>query len=137
MSVYLLDTNAVSDLARGEPNITGRSNRCADPVVINTIGRGELLYGLARLPKGKRQVQFSQRVMQILAGLPCQPITEPIADVYADLNPIWKAAASRCQTTIFGLPPRPSRWAQSWSRGTRGSLVFFDSKSKTGRSKAQ
>jgi len=54
---YLLDTNAISDLMRAAPAI---ENWMAgldedDRVVTCTVVRGEILFGIGKLPQGKRR----------------------------------------------------------------------------------
>jgi len=55
--IYLLDTNAISDLMRGNPQISARLRATppSDRVVTSVIVRGEILHGLLRMPHGKAQ----------------------------------------------------------------------------------
>lgn len=54
---YLLDTNIVSEISKPAPHpncigwLEARRGQCA----LSTITLGELLYGIERLPKGKRK----------------------------------------------------------------------------------
>jgi predicted nucleic acid-binding protein len=54
---YLWDTTTCSALMRRDAKVRARvaALTAADRVVIWTITRGEVLYGLARLPEGKRR----------------------------------------------------------------------------------
>ena len=58
---YLLDTNAISDLMRAAPRIENwiAGLDQGDRVVTCTIVRGEVLFGIARLPAGKRRREDS------------------------------------------------------------------------------
>lgn len=107
--IYLLDTNAVSDLmiaaARIENWMAGLGP--GDRVVICPIVRGEVLFGIARLPIGRRRVRLEEASRQRLAVLPCEPIPEGAGDIYAalklvrqqrgltlDENDLWVAATA-------------------------------------------
>lgn len=54
---YLLDTNAFSDLMREQPMFRARlaSLASADPIIVCMIVRGEIRYGISRLPDGKKK----------------------------------------------------------------------------------
>jgi predicted nucleic acid-binding protein len=56
---YLLDTNAISDLMRASPRIENwmAGLEPGDRVVTCTIVRGEVLFGIARLPPGRRRTE--------------------------------------------------------------------------------
>jgi predicted nucleic acid-binding protein len=106
---YLLDTNAISDLMRAAPRI---ENWMAgldedDRVVTCTIVRGEVLFGIVKLPKGKRRTELEQTGHQFLASLRCEPVPERAGDFCAavklarqqrglslDENDLWVAATA-------------------------------------------
>ena len=107
--IYLLDTNAVSDLMRSAPRIESwmAGTQSGDRLVTCTIVRGELLFGIARLPAGKRRAELEETGHQFLAVLRCEPIPEGAADHYAavklarhqrglalDENDLWIAATA-------------------------------------------
>ena len=79
----------------------------ADRIVICPIVRGEVLFGIARLPTGRRRVRLEEASRQRLAVLPCEPIPEGAGDIYAalklvrqqrgltlDENDLWVAATA-------------------------------------------
>ena len=108
---YLLDTTAVSALMRREPNIRARVGTIAptDRAMVCTITRGEVLYGLVRLPQGKRRSDLEVEAGHLFAQLPCVSVPEAAAERYAqvkweadrkgtplDDNDLWIAATALC-----------------------------------------
>jgi predicted nucleic acid-binding protein len=83
--IYLLDTNAISDLMRSTPRmetwIAGLDP--TDRLVTCTIVRGEILFGIARLPEGKRRAELEETGEKFLAALPCEPVPQRAGDFYA------------------------------------------------------
>ncbi len=78
-----------------------------DRVVTCTIVRGEILFGIARLPPGRRRTELEEAGRQFLAAVRCEPIPERAGDFYAtvklarqrrgltlDENDLWLAATS-------------------------------------------
>lgn len=106
---YLLDTTAFSSLMRRDARIRARliSLAPADRAVICTITRGEILYGIERLPEGKRRSDLEAEAAHLLAQVVCVPVLEGAADRYArikrdtarggtslDENDLWIAATA-------------------------------------------
>jgi predicted nucleic acid-binding protein len=106
---YLLDTNAISDLMRASPRIESWMAGLdqGDVVVTCTIVRGEVLFGIARLPEGRRRTELEESGRRFLAVLHCEPIPERAGDFYAavklarqqrglslDENDLWVAATT-------------------------------------------
>ena len=104
---YLLDTNAISELMRADPRVetwmAGLSER--DRIVTCTIVRGEILFGISRLPEGRRRLELEQTGREFLDAFLCEPIPENAGDYYAaiklarqhrglslDENDLWIAA---------------------------------------------
>jgi predicted nucleic acid-binding protein len=107
--IYLLDTNAISDLMRSAPRIENwiAGLDQSDLVVTCTVVRGEILFGTARLPPGRRRSELEESGRQFLAAVPCEPIPERAGDFYATLklarqqrgftldeNDLWVAATA-------------------------------------------
>jgi predicted nucleic acid-binding protein len=107
--IYLLDTNAISDLMRGslriENWIAGLPQ--ADRLVTCAIVRGEILFGVGRLPEGKRRTELEDACRQFLGAFRCEAIPQAAADHYAELklgrqrsglvldeNDLWVAATA-------------------------------------------
>lgn len=107
--IFLLDTTAFSDLMREHPKLDSRLAMVSltDRVVICSVVRGEIQYGIDRLPEGKRRQDLKAKAYKLLAILPCEPITEAASDYYSkikltrqqkgltlDENDLWIAATA-------------------------------------------
>jgi predicted nucleic acid-binding protein len=106
---YLLDTNAIGDLMRAAPRIENWMAGLGegDRLVTCTIVRGEVLFGIARLPLGKRRTELEETGRQFLSVFRCEPVPERAGDIYAavklahqqrglglDENDLWVAATA-------------------------------------------
>lgn len=109
MAIYLLDTNALSALMNEEPRVVAHAASLGprDRTAINTIVRGEILFGLARMPQGRRRREVEAKAAHYFAQIPCEDLGEGVAGVYArikfdcarngtplDENDLWIAAAA-------------------------------------------
>ena len=88
MVIYLLDTNSISLLMREDARMaTWLSSVSADDhVVICTIARGEVLFGVKRLAYGRRRDELEAKAQKLFAALPCEAIPPGAADLYADVK---------------------------------------------------
>jgi predicted nucleic acid-binding protein len=106
---YLLDANAISDFMRAAPRIENWMAGLGqgDRVVTCTIVRGEILFGIARLPRGRRRTELEETGRQLLDTVDCEPVPEQAGDIYApvksarqqrglplDENDLWVAATA-------------------------------------------
>ena len=104
---FLLDTNAFSDLMAAEPRSSAHfaSVTASDRVVICTIVRGEILYGIERMPPDSRRDVFSRNADALFSVIACEPVPAAAADqcartkqqcrargVALDENDLWIAA---------------------------------------------
>ena len=109
MATYLLDTTAFSALVKEHPLAKARlaALEATHRVVICTVVRGEVLYGLELMPQGRRKLDLERKINDLLSILPCVPIPEEAANEYArikraterrgsrlDENDLWIAATS-------------------------------------------
>lgn len=114
--IYLLDTNAFSDLMREHPTIQGRVAALPDQdrVIICHVVRGEILYGIVRLPEGKRRADLMSKAHKLFASLPCEAVSETAGDYYAnvkfasyskgltlDENDLWIAATALASGSVL------------------------------------
>jgi predicted nucleic acid-binding protein len=82
------------------------SFRVDNRVVICTITRGEILFGLGRLAQGRRRAELEAKAQQLFAALPCEPIPPAAGDRYASLKVANRAAVCRsARTTSRSLRP--------------------------------
>ena len=106
---FLLDTNAFSDLMREHPQVDARlvSVSSTARVVICSVIRGEIRYGIERLPHGKRRQELEAKAAKLFTIIPCEPVPEAAGDHYAtvklsrqrkglalDENDLWIAATT-------------------------------------------
>jgi predicted nucleic acid-binding protein len=105
--VFLLDTNAVSALMREDPRMASWLSSVPPDhrVVTCIIVRGEILFGLGRLPQGQRRAGLEAKAERVFAAVPCEPVPPVAGDLYAkvklaqqrlglslDENDLWIAA---------------------------------------------
>ena len=106
-SLYLLDTNAVSAVMADHAKVKARLALRLGPIVTCAIVRGEIKYGLERLPLGKRRANLEAKAAVVFAALPVEPITSAAGDIYGTIrrslelkgqnsgdNDLWIAAAA-------------------------------------------
>ncbi len=86
--IYLLDTTAFSDLLREDPATAHALAELPedDTALICTIVRGEILFGLDRMPNGRKKDTLLRNASKYLGGLPCEPLREGMANRYAKLK---------------------------------------------------
>jgi predicted nucleic acid-binding protein len=85
---FLLDTNAFSDLMREHPKVDARlaSISSTHRVVICSIVRGEIRYGIECLPQGKRRQELEAKAVKLFEVLPWEPVAEAAGDYYARIK---------------------------------------------------
>ena len=86
--LFLIDTNVFSDLMEEQPSVTSRLKAVAPPDTICTcaIVRGEVYYGISRLPAGKRRDSLRLRADGLFKSIMCEAIPPTAADRYAALK---------------------------------------------------
>lgn len=114
--IFLLDTNAFSDLMRKHSRVEGRMSSLpvVDRVVICPVVRGEILYGIEQLPQSRRRQNLERQAAPLFAIIPCEPIPEGAGDHYArikltrqqkgltlDENDLWLAATAMVLNSLL------------------------------------
>ncbi len=107
--IYLLDTNVVRDLMDENLHVGSRMEALQPPHVVATcsIVRGEVLFGVERLPSGKRRARLAEKAAAIFASFDEYAVPYAAGDVYArlkrereragfpmDENDLWIAATA-------------------------------------------
>jgi len=107
--LFLLDTTAFSDLMREHPKLDAQLARVAltDRVVICSVVRGEIRYGIERLSPSQRRQELDVKAAKLFAILPCEAVPAAAGDSYArlkvtrqqkgltlDENDLWIAATA-------------------------------------------
>ena len=88
MSKYLLETSTCSLLMEDNPNVKERLNSLAEsdyPLTIPIV-RGEILFGIVRLPTGRRRRELEQKADDLFSEIPCDSIPEGAGDAYAHMK---------------------------------------------------
>lgn len=83
---YLLETSTCSFLMAGVPSVTACFESLSDLddyLFTCAIVRGEILFGIQRLPIGRRRQVLEQQAINLFERLPCLAIPKEAADSYA------------------------------------------------------
>ena len=99
MNNYLLDTSTCSLLMQGDSRVKERFDSLteSDYPFTSPIVKGEIMFGIFRLPYGKRRQDLEQKANELFATIQCDPIPHTVAPVYAQIK-----IASQKQGTSLG-----------------------------------
>lgn len=112
---YLIETTTFSLLMRRSAQARARVTalHAADRAVICPITRGEILYGVERLPQGQRRRNLEAEAARWFTQFPCWPVPETAGDHYArikreaevkgtplDENDLWLAAVAAASGAV-------------------------------------
>lgn len=92
--IYVLDTSVVSTLMRGSTGITqwiSRLGSTAQAITCPTV-RGEVLFGVARLPEGKRKAALAADAEQAFRVFPTSAMPASAGEVYSQIKASCQAA---------------------------------------------
>jgi predicted nucleic acid-binding protein len=68
------------------PKVNARLSLQVGQVATCVIVRGEIRYGLERLPVGKRRANLESKANTVLSTLPIEPIMPAAADIYGTIR---------------------------------------------------
>lgn len=106
---YLFDTNALRDVMDENAQMRDRLTRAATShkVLMPVIAQGEILFGIERMPTGKRKDAVSQKAALVLASIQIESVPAAAGIHYArikrsreelgrpmDENDLWIAATA-------------------------------------------
>ena len=86
MPIYLFDTNTVSAVMADHPKVKARLALQPGQVITCVIVRGEIRYGLERLPAGKRRTNLEPKANSVFGTLPIESVPAAAADVYGSIR---------------------------------------------------
>jgi tRNA(fMet)-specific endonuclease VapC len=95
---YLLDTNAVSALMRGDTAVAARLQRVAKAdVAVPQPVLAEIAYGVARLPRSKRRDRLRQVVDSIRAEIPRAAWTDEVTEQFGAVKAALEKRGERLE----------------------------------------
>lgn len=95
---YVLDTNAVSALMRGDGAVAARLQRVAKgDVVVPQPVLAEIAYGIARLPRSKRRDRLRQIVDSIRAEVARAPWTDEVTEQFGTVKAALEKRGERLE----------------------------------------
>ena len=136
MSDRLLDTNAVSAAMKADSRFSRYLQALPDEthIVTSVVVEGEILFGISRLPSGRKRTQLEVALADILTDMDgILPVTRDVAARYAKLktamwsrgkpmsdNDMWIAATSALHdlilvTTDVAFASVPGLTVELWS----------------------
>ena len=86
---YLLETSTCSFLMAHAPRVIAHFDSLSvlnDYLFTCTIVRGEILFGIQRLPIGRRRQVLENQAINLFEGLPCLAVPTEAADYYAPMK---------------------------------------------------
>ncbi|MBM4033477.1 MAG: type II toxin-antitoxin system VapC family toxin [Planctomycetes bacterium] len=121
MSTYLLDTVSFSRLMERHPRVTARvrSTMQTHIILISSVVRGEVRFGLKRMPRGRRRSRLEATADNLFVFFPSVPVSDDISETYSDI----KVAAEQ-QGTPLG---ENDLWIAATALGRGAILVSSDS----------
>ncbi len=114
---YLLETTTCSFLMAHDPYVTARFDSLSDLndyLFTCAIVKGEILFGIQRLPIGRRRRVLENQAIHLFEELPCLAVPNEAADYYAPMkkyaeqqgtplseNDLWIAATAMALDAIL------------------------------------
>ncbi len=95
---YVLDTNAVSELMRGNPAMLARlrSAKKADVAIPEPV-LAELEYGIARLPASRRKRLLLDQLATVKAAIGRAPWTDGVSTAFGSIKAVLERRGARLE----------------------------------------
>lgn len=95
---YVLDTNAVSAIMRGEAKTVARLQAVSrSEVLVPNPVIAEIAYGIARLPRSKRKDARRARLESIKAVLPRADWSDAVSDAFGEIKSTLERRGTRIE----------------------------------------
>lgn len=116
----LLETSAFAGLMRHDLKLQTflRFIPSSRRVILSTIPRGEVLYGLNRLPRGKRRTALERAAFDLFGRIECLGLPPETADRYAEI----KRVADRAGVAL----DENDLWIAAFAHSLGATLVTSD-----------
>lgn len=121
MTMYLLETTTCSRIMANNPNVMRHLDALAESDYPFTcaIVKGEILFGIERLSRGRRRQDLEHKANRLFSALPCEAIPASAAAYYAQI----KRAAQRQGTSL----DENDLWIAATASALEAVLVTSDS----------
>ena len=88
MTTYMLDSNTLSAIMERQPRALSRLDMAleSDWVIICPVVRGEILFGLERMPPGQKRRAAEAEASAAFGFVECVSLPEHAADIYARIK---------------------------------------------------
>ncbi|MBM4039462.1 MAG: type II toxin-antitoxin system VapC family toxin [Planctomycetes bacterium] len=88
MATYMLDTTAFSALMDRHPKVVARleAAEAEHRIIVCTIVRGEILFGLAKMPDGRWKRHLELTAQNVFRRVQCEAAAPSAADHYAQIK---------------------------------------------------
>lgn len=95
---YVLDTNVLTSLMRGEKGVIERLERVTRPMIaVPEPAWAEVAYGLARMPRSKRRERLVSRFALLREQLPTVTWSPAVTEAFGSLKASLEAKGQRLE----------------------------------------
>ena len=116
MATYVIETTTFSGMMRKDAKIYAKvsSLNPSDHLIICPTIRGEILFGIRKMPTGRKRRDLETKAQGLFRALESRDITDSIADQYAEVkyqakiagkslsdNDLWIAAIAICHNAVL------------------------------------
>jgi tRNA(fMet)-specific endonuclease VapC len=96
--MYVLDTNVLSLLMRGDPGVTARLQGVPrGDVSVPQPVFAEIAYGIARLPRSRRRAALESRAHLLRSELPPAEWTDAVSDAFGSIKASLERSGRRIE----------------------------------------